>query len=338
MPPIYITEQNTKIRIRNNCIHVERETGQDPEMLYQAPISTVSQLVLSGNIGLTTSAIGTFLSRQIDVVFLDSHGNFRSRLLSEANPHTVLRRAQFHAAEDKKFPVNLARCLIRAKLKHQHTILQRQNRTVQDPEIAAAVLEIAAIEKGLEGKFTLPALRGAEGNAAAVYFSGFRKLFAPEWNFRHRRQHPSTDPVNGMLSYGYTLLSQAASAAVQIVGLDPYVGFLHEDAYNRPSLALDLMEEFRPVVDGLVLWCCHSGLITPADFERDLEGHQCLINASARKLLIKTFEERMENRHIHPVTLTSLTLRQCMLEQARQIALCCENLTKTPEFKGMGFR
>ena len=111
MPPIYITEQNTKIRIRNNCIRVERETGQDPE-------------------------------------------------------------------------------------------------------IAAAVLEIAAIEKGLEGKFTLPALRGAEGSAAAAYFSGFRKLFSPEWNFRHRRQHPSTDPVNGMLSYGYTLLSQAASAAV----------------------------------------------------------------------------------------------------------------------------
>ena len=194
MPPVYITEQGTKIRIHNNCIRVERENGQDPEMLYQAPISTVSQLILAGNVGITTPAIGTFLSRQIDVVFLDSHGNFRGRLLSEADPHTLLRKAQYHAAENKTFPLNMARCLVRAKLKHQHAFLQRQNRSIHDDEI------------------------------------------------------------------------------------------------------------------------------------------------SKQKALIKTFEERMEQRHVHPATHTSLTLRQCMLEQARQIAECCVNYEMSPDFKDMGFR
>ena len=336
MPPIYITEQGAKIRIQNNRIHIERPSGDRSETLYQAPIGTVSQVVLSGNVGLTTPAIAAFLERQIDVVFLDSHGNFRGRLLSGADPHTSLRRAQLHASEDQGFVLNMARCLIRAKLKHQHTLLRRCGRDRHDPVLAGAVLELSKAESSLEDRLTLNALRGAEGSAAAAYFSGFRQLFGPEWCFHARRHHPSPDPVNAMLSYGYTLLTQAAVSAVRTAGLDPYIGFLHEEAWNRPSLALDLMEEFRPVVDGIVLRCCHTQMIRPADFEKDQD--LSLMSASARRTFISAFEERMSQRHLHPVTQTNLTLRQCLAEQARQIAFCCENAPMLPEYKAMGFR
>jgi len=156
--------------------------------------------------------------------------------------------------------------------------------------------------------------------------------------FQHRKKRPSPDPINAILSFGYTLLAQNAVSAVQVVGLDPFAGFLHSYAYNRASLGMDLMEEFRPIVDGVALWCCRGGQIAPQDFCFDDPNYPCLMNDRAKKVLITAFENRMDSGYTHPLTKTKLSMRQCMIEQARQIA---EGLRKYPQpfrWVPMGFR
>ena len=337
MPPLYISEQGTKIRIRNNCIHVEREDAARTETIYHAPIGTVSQVVLSGNVGLTTPAIAALLDRKIDVVFLDSHGHFRGRLQTESDPHVWIRRGQYRAVENKDFCQNMVRCLVSAKIRNQKYLLMRSSSQLPSQIQEMAIKKIDDAELTLKTKSTVNAMRGVEGKAAAAYFSGYRQLFNSSWNFHKRIKNPSPDPVNAMLSYGYTLLSQLAVSALQTVGLDPYAGFLHEEAYNRPSLGLDLMEEFRPIIDEIVLNFCVCGEISPNDFKIDSDKGGCWMNSGARKMFIQRFENQMESRHVHPVTQNALSLRQCILEQARQIAFCCEKAPSISEYKAMEF-
>ena len=287
IPPIYIVEQGTKIRIHNRCVQIEKENDGAVQVLCRSPIGTVSQIVVFGNIGLTTPAIGLFLEENIDVVFLSVHGEFRGRLATGLSPHIALRKAQYHCLDEPEFVLDLSIQFVRAKLQHQKALLQRHNRDLK---------------------------------------------------FQHRKKRPSPDPINAILSFGYTLLAQNAVSAVQVVGLDPFAGFLHSYAYNRASLGMDLMEEFRPIVDGVALWCCRGGQIAPQDFCFDDPNYPCLMNDRAKKVLITAFENRMDSGYTHPLTKTKLSMRQCMIEQARQIA---EGLRKYPQpfrWVPMGFR
>lgn len=177
---------------------------------------------------------------------------------------------------------------------------------------------------------------GAEGKAAASYINGFRQLFGPEWKFERRARRPSPDPVNALLSFGYTLLYHNSHSAVETVGLDPFAGFLHTNVYNRSSLGLDLMEEFRPVVDGVALWCCRGGQIHPDDFL--MEDDACIMNDRSKKIFIKAFEDRLNGSFSHPFVGKKLTMRQCLIEQARQIGYCVQKAPEPPCFVSMGFR
>ncbi len=332
MPPLYLTRQLSKIRIRKGRLLVEL----DGEPLLHVPLGHVSEVVLFGNIGLSTPAIGTLLARDIDVVFLSEDGVFKGRLSSGLTPHMPLRRAQYRALEQPDFKLEMARGFVQAKLRHQRALLLRHNRERGDPEIAASIEQVRAALAGLPRRTQLSSLRGHEGSAAAAYFRGLRRLFDPAWHFRERNRRPPRDPVNVLLSLGYTLLTHIATGAVQAAGLDPYAGFLHEAVYNRPALGLDLVEEFRPVVDGIVLWACNSGQVTPEDFSEGPPERPVLLSPEGRKRFLQAFEQRMEARFTHPIRQVRLPLRQCLLEQARQIAERLRN--SRPGYTGMGFR
>ena len=338
IPPIYIVEQGTKIRIHNRCVQIEKENNGVVQILCRSPISTVSQIVIFGNIGLTTPAIGLFLEENIDVVFLSVHGEFRGRLATGLSPHITLRKAQYQCLDEPEFVLNLSIQFVRAKLQHQKALLQRHNRDLNSSIVREDIEMLNTIIASLENKINLNSLRGAEGKAASTYFEGFRQLFGSEWKFQHRKKRPSPDPINAILSFGYTLLAQSAISAVQVVGLDPFAGFLHSYAYNRASLGMDLMEEFRPIVDGVALWCCRGGQITPEDFCFDDPDSPCLMNDHAKKVLISAFENRMNSGYTHPLTKTKLSMRQCMIEQARQIAEGLRNFPRPFQLVPMGFR
>ncbi len=337
MPPLYVVQQNSKLRLNNRRVQVEQDTDGDTQVLAQIPIGQVSEIVLFGNIGLTTPLIDALLYEGIPVIFLTRDGDYRGSLNGTLTPHVPLRRAQYRALEKPGFILEMAKGFVRAKLRHQRTLLQRHNRPPQsDPEIAHVIERMAQAIDEVDRKTSLSSLRGLEGAATAAYFSGYRRLFDPEWKFEARLKRPPPDPVNVLLSLGYTLLAQDCAAAIQAMRLDPYAGFLHEVAYNRPALGLDLLEEFRPLVDGVVLWICRSGKIHPEQFTPGPPERPVVLDETGKRDFIYAFEERMETRFTHPLAKQSLTMRQCLIEQARQIAH--RILEDRPGYDDMGFR
>lgn len=223
-----------------------------------------------------------------------------------------------------------------AKLQHQRALLQRHNREAPQAAVQAAVDQMHTAIEAVERKTGLDSLRGLEGSATAAYFGAFRSFFSAEWRFNSRRRRPPPDPVNALLSFGYTLLSDLAAGAVQSVGLDPYAGCLHEVVYNRPALALDLVKEFRPVVDGVVLWCCRGGQVRLEDFSEGPPERPVVLGEEGRKRFLQAWEQRMSASFTHPLRGIKLPMRQCLVEQARQVAGRIQN--NEPGYTGMGFR
>ena len=332
MPPLYLTRQGAKVRIHDRRLLVE----VDDEKLVHVPLGHVSSLVIFGNIGLTTPAIGTLLEHNIETVFLSEDGHYKGSLVPGISPHVPVRRAQYRCLDDPAFQLAFSKGIVLAKLAHQRTLLRRHNREKQDPDIEVCQQQLQEAVKNVDRKTTLSSLRGLEGSSTAAYFRGLRRLFSPLWGFERRTRRPPTDPINVLLSFGYTLITQIASGAVSTAGLDPYAGFFHEVVYNRPALALDLVEEFRPVVDGIVLWCCNGSQITAGDFSPGPPERPILLGENGRKRFIQAFEQRLETRYTHPQRGEQLTLRQCMIEQARQIARRLQD--RQPDYQGLGFR
>lgn len=335
MPPLYVVQQNSKLRIRNRRLQVETENGAT-EILASVPLSQVDQVVLFGNIGLTTPAIDSLLAQNCEVVFLTIRGEYRGRLVGSLTPHVPLRRAQYTRLGEPDFVLEMAKGFVGAKFQHQRALLMRHNRDRPNPEIDSVLAQIKQASEALPRKITLSSLMGLEGSTTAAYFRGLRQLFDPAWGFKDRNRRPPRDPVNVLLSFGYTLLTQLASSAIQTVGLDPYAGFLHEVAYNRPALGLDLLEEFRPAVDGIVLWCCNSRQLTPQDFTPGPAERPVILSETGQRRFLQAFEQRLDQKFTHPIRDMQFPLRQCLVEQARQIAGCIQN--GTPIYRGMGFR
>lgn len=354
MPALYLVEQQTKIRIRNRRAQVERDlspdalpadenaqaqpeiSNQKSEILLSVPLAQVEQVVIFGNVGLTTPAIDAFLGQNIEVVFLSQRGEFRGRLVGHVTPHVPLRRAQYARLGEPGFVLAMAKCFARAKLAHQRALLMRHNRERGDAEIDAVTAQMREAIENIERKTALSSLLGVEGAATAAYFRGLRRLFDPKWKFDDRNRRPPRDPVNVLLSFGYTLLAEACASAAQTVGLDPYAGFLHEVAYNRPAMGLDLMEEFRPVVDGIVLWCLNGGQLTPEDFTPGPPERPVVLGPGGQRRFLAAYQGRMDAKFTHPLRAMQFPLRQCIIEQARQAAACIQS--GEPNFKGMGFR
>lgn len=336
MPPLYVVQQQAKLRVSNRRLIVTIEDGAEQISLTSIPVAQVSQVVLFGNVGLTTPAINILLKHGIDTVFLSKNGEYRGRIVGSMNPHVNLRKVQYQRIGDPHFTLEMAKGFVAAKLHHQRVLLQRHNREQPDEIITTAIQQMAEIARKVPQCADLPSLLGLEGKGSAAYFRGYRRLFSTGWGFIDRNRRPPRDPVNVLLSFGYSLITQLAFGAVQTVGLDPYGGFLHDISYNRPSAALDIVEEFRPVVDGIVLWCCRSGQVTLNHFVQSPAERPVILDEEGKKKFLQAFETRMEVKFMHPVLKKRLPIRQCMIEQARQVAKCIT--TGLASYQGMGFR
>ncbi len=331
--PVYVLQQGARIQIDNRRLQVRRQQ----EVLLSEPLSRVSELVLFGNVQITTQTVTALLNKSVPVVYLSYHGRYRGRTSGPFSPHVPLRRAQYAALGDEDILLAYAKGIVYAKLQHQQALLWRQNQKRNDPTIAAALARLRKNRDTVQARTRLSSLRGHEGAAAAAYFQGYRRLFDPVWRFEARRRRPPPDPINVLLSFGYTLLAQAAFSACLTAGLDPYAGFYHTYEYNRPGMALDLMEEFRPVIDGLVLWVVHSGQISPAHFRPGAAGeYPIVMSDEGKKRFLAAYEQRMQRGHYHEARKQTLTLRQCLIEQGRQIAR--RLLEQQHGYHGLGFR
>ena len=308
-----------------------RKAGQrlivqhDGETTDSVPIEPLRQVILMGRgVSASTALLYDLVRRGIDVVYQSQAERFAFRLVGPASKHSALRVRQVQIAFDLARALRLARAAVAGKLHNQAVVLQRYDGTPEG-QAGRAVQTIVEQMKLAEQAGTVDSLRGHEGSAAAAYFAAWRSLFdAGRWRFGGRAYHPPPDPVNAMLSFGYTLLLNDIVSAVYRIGMDPMIGFFHAVDYGRPSLALDLEEEFRPVVvDTLVLGLLRQELLEPADFGRRSDGRAGVVMTDdARRFFIARYEERLAVKVRHPGWNEHLTYRQCIKRQVEHMARC----------------
>jgi len=318
MSVLYLAEQGATLRKHGDTLLVSKN-GQDLE---EIPASKVGQVVIFGNVNITTPAIKYLLKNGIDCAFCSSAGKYHGRLFSTESKFGQLRRSQYKAVMDENLKLSMAIQFIKGKFTNQRAFLLRYRRRGQETEVSRA---IAALESALGTVNTvgdLDSLLGLEGYIGAMYFDTLGSLLKQDLGFTGRVKRPPTDPVNSMLSLGYTLLVYDAQAAIRTVGLDPFLGFLHSTQYSKPSLALDLIEEFRTIiVDSIVLRLVNNGVLKREDFSMQIGfGGMVLLKQEALRTLIKQYEERMLTEVIHPVSNIKVNYRRCLELQARQVA------------------
>ncbi len=339
MSTLYVTEQGAQLGVDHRRLEIRKKDDAGAgQVIAEAPLGHIEQVVVLGNVGITTPALKRLMQDGVDVVFLGLDGQYYGRVQGELTPHIALRRAQYQQQSDDAFTLALAQRIVAGKIRNQRVLLQRQKRA-GNAELEEALAALEGYEARAGRTQTLNALLGVEGSATARYFGGYRLLFDAAWKFNERNRRPPRDPVNVLLSFGYTLLARAAENAIYTVGLDPYVGFLHKDVYNRPSLALDLTEEFRPVIEGLVLHVCHHDMVHREDFRPGDEeaGERALImEREAVKVFVTAYEERMGKTLQHPRTGETLPLWRFLEIQAREVARCLRE--KTAEYQALAFR
>jgi CRISPR-associated protein Cas1 len=285
----------------------------------------VSEVVIMGRVTVTPHTVAALMERNVHLTYLTEHGRYIGRIEPAFSKNSLLRRAQYAAAFDEHRTLSLARGFVLGKLANLRVTLLRAARNTEGLNVEAAVDAIRGAERRAERAEDLATLRGHEGEGSAAYFGVFASLIKAEgFSFHKRVRRPPTDPVNALLSFGYALLANDVHAAVQTLGFDPYCGYLHADRYGRPSLALDLMEEFRPlIVDAVVLACLNKRVIQSDDFSVSL-GNVCSLTPDARKKFLLQYEERKNTEIQHPVFEYKATYQRCFELQARILAKCIQ--------------
>ncbi len=317
MSTLYITQQEAMLRKTDERLKVT----VNKDVLLDVPMIKVSQVVLYGNITVTAATIAALLEQQIDICYLTQHGQYLGRLQPKLSKNGLLRGDQYRAAFDPARTLHIARGFVMGKLLNMRTWLMRLNRKLGETAIEEAVVQLKQACDGAAEASDLDRLRGHEGEGSAAYFGVFGLLFTQAgFQFPKRVRRPPTDPINSLLSFGYTLLANDIASAVNVVGFDPLTGYLHAERYGRASLALDLMEEFRPViVDSVVVTAINTEALTPADFQTELGGFVRLTD-TGRKTFLKLYEDRKKTEFTHPRLQQKMTYMQCFEQQARFLA------------------
>jgi len=317
MSTLYVTQDGAVLRKTGERLKVTLQK----DVLLDVPLIKVAQIVLFGNITVTQSALQSLLKQGVDLVFLTGQGRYLGRLEPALSKNGLLRRAQYAAAQAPSDSLKLATGFVCGKLLNMRTILQRAARGGTEADLAPPIDQLQALVKRLNRARSLDEVRGVEGAGTAVYFKVFPQLIKAEgFIFPGRVRRPPTDPVNALLSFGYVLLHNELHSVCNVVGFDPYIGYLHADRYGKPSLALDLMEEFRPVVvNSLVLNLINKRVITPGDFEIGL-GQVHRMKTRALKSFLRTYEERKRSEIKHPTLEQRVTYWRSLELQARILA------------------
>ncbi len=299
---VYVTTEGAALRKDGENFVVEVDGAERGRV----PLHMFGAVVAYGPVLVTPALIGALAAAGITLTLLDRNGRFQARVEGPVAGNVLLRRAQY-AASDR--PDEVIRSLLVGKIANQRAVLMRALRDHDDtPPEARAALESACdrlarilqrVDRGADGA---DVLRGMEGEAASLYFAVFDHLIRvpdPELRFTGRSRRPPLDAVNALLSFLYTLLVHDCRSACEAVGLDPAVGFLHRDRPGRPSLALDLMEELRPVLaDRLALSLVNRRQLHPSDFETR-EGGAVGLTDTGRRTVLEAWQARKREERTH---------------------------------------
>ncbi|MGQ9898532.1 MAG: CRISPR-associated endonuclease Cas4g/Cas1g [Acidobacteriota bacterium] len=312
---VYVQSQGHSIGLNGTVLEI-RDKGQTVD---SARLVEISQVNLFGNVQISAQALRALVNREVPILHLSYGGWLQA--ITGAPPHKniELRRRQFQAADDPTYCLKLAKAFVGGKIRNSRLLLRRNGRGLSSEVLS----QLAALRKAVDKCSDLSSLLGIEGNAAREYFRYFSTMFKPDdqppFDFTGRNRRPPKDPVNALLSFAYGLLVKEIVVAVIGVGFDPYLGFYHQPRYGRPALALDLMEEFRPLVtDSVVITVINNGEIGPSDFIQ--RGEAVALVSRGRKTFIEAFERRLDHLVTHPVFGYQVSYRRVFEIQARLLA------------------
>ena len=330
---LYVDEHGCALKKTGERLLVVKEG----ETIRDIPLIHLGQVVLCGNISVTTPVMQTLLNEGIPVVYQSAYGRYQGTLTPQVSRNSLLRVAQHRIADDSEKCLGLAKAFVHGKLTNMRMMLQRRkwrNETSNSepetdqvqtgngyPDILSSIDGLAAMRGKIPKAGGLPELLGIEGNASAAYFQSFSAMLKPAmgFNFERRSRRPPADPTNALLSFAYSLLTADLISAIQLVGLDPYVGFFHQQNYGRPCLALDLMEEFRPIIaDSVAITLINKRQIKPDDFTQSHGGW--FLKDAARKRFYAAYEGRKNETITHPVFKYKIDFRRAIELQVRLLA------------------
>lgn len=335
MTSVYIREQGAVVGRQGERLVVKK----NGDVIEEFPLSQVDQVVVMGNVQVSTQMLDTLVKREIDVVFLSSYGKYRFRPEGDGSKNVALRQRQLQVVSEGKLTLPVAQAIVDGKIHNQRVILQRQANRVSSGSgqnrgetvwprdrglFDRALAGMDQMQKAARQVDNLDSLRGYEGKAAAFYFEAVRSLLDRSWGFERRDYYPPPDPFNALLSFAYSLVLKDVRAAVQITGLDPYLGFFHEASRGRPSLALDLMEEWRPLLaDALVLEMVNRGALRPESFVYTGQQRRPVeLGEAGVQQVLAAYGSRLSTPVYHPLAGPGgqTTLQQALVLQSRRLA------------------
>lgn len=319
MTTLYVTDQGAYLKVHNQQFQVFHHQ----ELRICVPVNRVSHVVLFGCCNISHGAVKLALARRIPVLFLSQKGRYFGRLETDGEAKVEYLAQQVKYSRDPDFTKATAESIIRAKLHNSRVLLQRLNRRRRTDAAQKAINSIALLMDNLPLAESIEVLRGYEGKAATLYFQALGSLFVGAFAFEKRTKRPPTDPINSLLSLGYTLLSQNVYSFVQAVGLHTHFGNLHVPSDHHPALVSDLMEEFRAqLVDSLVAYLTNSKIFVPEDFTPSDERGGVYLYADSLKKFIKHWEEKLQTEVTHLHTGYKVSYRRCLELQVREYISC----------------
>ena len=300
---LFVTTQGAYLAKEGETVVVRVEK----DVKLRVPVHTIGGIVCFGNVSCSPFLMGFCAENGVGMSFLSEHGRFLARVQGPVSGNVLLRREQYRQADDVNASASITRCLLTGKIANCRTVLQRVLRDHGDKinagEVEFVVKRLTNYLELLQNDHPLDTLRGFEGDAAHLYFRVFDHLIVAQkddFTFEERNRRPPLDNVNALLSFIYTLLVHDIRSALETVGLDPAVGFLHRDRPGRPSLALDLMEEFRPfLADRLALSLINLKQVQGKGFKKSESGAVMMADDTRRTVLV-AYQERKQEEIVHP--------------------------------------
>lgn len=300
---LFVTQPDVYLSLNGDNIVLIKEK----EKIGRIPLHNLESIVTFGYAGASPKLMGYCVERNISLVFLKQNGYFLARVIGKSKGNVVLRKEQYRRSDDEKQSALISRNFILGKVYNNKWMLERMTRDyplrIDLPKFKEISKHLSKLINNIRDCDDLEALRGWEGQAAYSYNSVFDQMILQQrddFYFRYRNRRPPLDNVNALLSFVYTLLAHDSSSALEAVGLDAYVGFLHRDRPGRPSLALDLMEELRGIyADRFVLSIINKKVLNKDDFF-EKENNAVILKDDARKKLLKAWQTKKQEKITHP--------------------------------------
>ena len=314
--PLYVQHQGAYISKKNE----ELEIRGDGKTLSTVRMMDISSLSVFGNVQITTQSINELCRRNIGITYFTAGGWFNGITTGLSHKNVQLRIMQYAAAQDKDKALSISRAIVEGKIRNSRTMLRRNSQTKSE----SALSQLQIMYRNASKAEGFQELLGIEGNAAKIYFSHFVDMIkevnlTQGYNFENRNRRPPKDPVNAVLSLLYALLTKDLVITLLSVGFDPYMGFYHQPKYGKPALALDLMEEFRPLIaDSTAITLFNGKEIRGSDFIR--KGIGTALTDDGRKKVIRGYEKRMDSLVTHPLFGYTISYRRTLEVQCRLVA------------------